>query len=91
MPQFLIERHIPGVECMSETELQSVARRSNNVLADLGSDIQWLHSYIVEGRTICVYIAPDEELILEHARMTGIPCNTIREIKRVISPETGLG
>ena len=89
MPQYLIERHIPGVECMSETELKSVARRSNSVLADLGSEIQWLHSYVVDGRTVCVYNAPDEELIREHARMTGIPCNSIREIKRVIGPETG--
>ena len=89
MPKYLIERHIPGVECMSDTELKSVARKSNSVLADLGSEIQWLHSYVVDGRTICVYIAPDEDLIIEHAKMTGIPCNSIREIRQIISPETG--
>ena len=89
MPQFLIERHIPGVECMSGAELKSVARRSNSVLADLGSDIQWLHSYVVNGKTYCVYLAPDEELIREHARLTGFPCNTITEVQQVISPETG--
>jgi hypothetical protein len=89
MPKYLIERHIPGVECMSKDELGSVARKSNSVLADLGSDIQWMHSYVVNGKTFCVYIAPDEELILEHSRMTGFPCNRITEITMMISPETG--
>lgn len=89
MPQFLIERNIPGVECMSPQELQSVARKSNSVLADLGSEIVWLHSYVVAGMTYCVYQAPDEELIREHARMTGFPCNRIIEIQQVIDPDTG--
>ena len=89
MPQYLIERHIPGIESMCADELQSVARRSNSVLADLGAEIQWVHSYVVKGKTICVYIAPDEELIREHARMTGFPCNKIREVKNMISPATG--
>lgn len=89
MPQFLIERHIPGVECMSPEELKSVARKSNAVLADLGAEIQWLHSYVVPGKTYCVYIAPDEELIREHARMTGFPCNRIIRIERIINPGTG--
>ncbi len=89
MPQFLIERHIPGVERMSEEELRSVARRSNSVLADLGAEIQWLHSYVVVGKTYCVYNAPDEELILEHARITGFPCNNIQQVSRTISPMTG--
>lgn len=89
MPQFLIERHIPGVESMCPEELQSVARRSNSVLADLGNEIQWVHSYVVDGKTFCVYNAPDEELIREHARMTGFPCNKIREVKQVIGPATG--
>jgi hypothetical protein len=89
MPQYLIERHIPGIERMSAGELKSVARKSNSVLADLGAEIQWLHSYVVEGKTYCVYIAPDEELILEHARMTGFPCNTITRIERIINPDSG--
>ena len=91
MPQFLIERHIPGIECMSQYELQSIARKSNSVLADLGSEIIWLHSYVVAGMTYCVYQAPDEELIREHARMTGFPCNRIIEIRKIINPDTGLG
>jgi hypothetical protein len=89
MPKYLIERHIPGIERMSPEELKSVARKSNSVLADLGEEIQWLHSYVVGGKTYCVYRAPDEELILEHARMTGFPCNRITEIQEIINPDTG--
>ncbi len=91
MPQYLIERQIPGIERMTPEELKSVARKSNNVLADLGSEIQWLHSYVVEGKTYCVYRAPDEELIVEHARITGFPCNRITEIQKIINPDTGKG
>ena len=90
MPQYLIERHIPGVECMSEQEIRSVARKSNSVLADLGAEIQWIHSYVVTGKTYCIYNAPDEELIREHARITGFPCNSIQKVSRTISPATGL-
>ncbi len=89
MAQYLIERHIPGVESMSSDELRSVARKSNSVLADLGEEIQWLHSYVVDGKTYCVYLAPDEDLIREHARMTGIPCNNIIEIQNIINPDIG--
>lgn len=89
MPKFLIERHIPGIEKMSEDALKSVARKSNSVLADLGDEIQWIHSYIVEGRTFCIYIAPDEELIREHARITGFPCNSIREVHEILDPALG--
>ena len=88
MPQYLIERHIPGIEKMSEDELRSVARKSNRVLADLGSEIRWIHSYIVDGKTFCVYVAPDEELIKEHARMSGFPCNKIQLVAGMIDPGT---
>jgi hypothetical protein len=71
IPQYLIERHIPGIEQMTAGELQAVARESNGVLADLGGEIEWIHSYIVDGKTFCIYRAPDEELIREHARMSG--------------------
>ncbi len=88
MPQFLIERQIPGIERMTPHELQAVARKSNRVLADLGSQIRWIHSYIVDGRTFCVYEATDEELIREHARLTGFPCNKILLVQRMIDPGT---
>ena len=89
MPKYLIERHIPGIERMSSEELRSVAKKSNSVLADLGAEIQWLHSYVVNGKTYCVYIAPDEELIREHARITGFPCNRIIQVQEIIGPDTG--
>jgi hypothetical protein len=89
MPQFLIERQIPGIERMTPSELQAVARKSNRVLADLGSQIRWLHSYIVEGRTFCLYEAPDEELIREHARLTGFPCNRIIAVRGTLEPRMG--
>ena len=90
MPQFLIERQIPGIERMTASELQAVARKSNRVLADLGSEIRWLHSYIVDGRTFCVYTAPDEELIREHARLSGFPCNKILRVQGMIEPSMGM-
>jgi hypothetical protein len=89
MPQYLIERHIPGIEQMNDGELQAVARKSNGVLADLGNDIEWIHSYIVDGKTFCIYRAPDEELIREHARMSGFPCNKITLVQGMIDPGTG--
>jgi hypothetical protein len=89
MAQFLIERQIPGIERMTPAELQAVARKSNRVLADLGSEIRWLHSYIVDGRTFCIYFAPDEELIREHARLSGFPCNKILQIQGMIDPAMG--
>ena len=89
MPQFLIERQIPGVEAMSPEELRAVARKSNRVLADLGNDIRWIHSYIVDGRTYCVYMAPDEDLIREHAKLSGFPCNRILKVQGMIDPDTG--
>jgi hypothetical protein len=86
---FLIERQIPGVERMTTPELQAVARKSNHVLVDIGSEIRWHHSYIVDGRVFCVYEATDEELILEHSRLTGFPCNKITQIRGMIDPKTG--
>lgn len=89
MPQFLIERQIPGIERMTPSELQAVARKSNRVLADLGSQIRWLHSYIVDGRTFCLYEAPDEDLIREHAQLSGFPCNKITRVVGMLDPAMG--
>jgi hypothetical protein len=89
MPMFLIERQIPGVERMSSAELKAVARKSNHVLADLGSQIRWHHSYIVDGRTFCLYEATDEELIREHARLSGFPCNKITRVQGMLDPGMG--
>ena len=89
MPQYLIRRNIPGIDQMGPGELRAAARKSNRVLADLGSEIQWLHSYVVEDCLYCLYISPDEELIREHARLTGFPANEVLEVSKLIDPETG--
>lgn len=86
MRKFLIERHIPGVGKMNRSELQTVARKSVSVLADLGVEIQWVESYISGDKIYCVYLAADEDLIREHSRLTGLPFKTISEVSRVIDP-----
>jgi hypothetical protein len=86
MLKFLIERHIPGAGKMSMSDIRTVARKSVNVLAGLGAEIQWVESYVSGDKIFCIYLASDEELIREHGRLTGIPVNTITEVKRVIDP-----
>ena len=86
MQKFVIERAIPGVGKMTASQLQTVARRSANVLTELGVDIQWVESFICGDKIYCVYLATDEELIREHGRLTGIPCNSILKISKVIDP-----
>ena len=86
MHKFVIEREIPGVGKMTASQLQTVARRSANVLADLGVEIQWVESFICGDKIYCVYLAEDEELIREHGRLTSIPCNSILKISQVIDP-----
>lgn len=88
MPKFLIEREIPGAGSMSQDELQSVSQKSCDVLRNLGPQIQWLHSYVTGDKIYCVYIAPDEDMIREHAKQGGFPANRVSEIKSVIDPTT---
>lgn len=90
MHKFVIERNIPGASKMSMAELQTVARRSINVLADLGVEIQWVESFVCGDKIYCVYLAADEELIREHGRLTGIPCNSVLQVARVIDPSITL-
>jgi hypothetical protein len=91
MPKFLIERQIPGIDKMSRDEIKAIARKSNAVLADLGSEIQWIHSYVVNNRLYCVYIAPSEDLIREHARLGGFPCNVVTRVHGVLDPTSPEG
>jgi hypothetical protein len=86
MKKFLIERHIPGAGKMGMSEIRTVARKSVNVLADLGVQIQWVESYIAADKMFCIYLASDEDLIREHSRLTGIPVSTITEITKKIDP-----
>ena len=86
MPQFVIEREIPGAGKMSESEIRQVSLRSLHVLKEMGPQIQWLHSYVTEDKVYCVYLAPDENSIREHARRTGIPADRVAAVRRLIDP-----
>lgn len=88
MPQFVIEREIPGVGSFSDAEFQAVARKSVAVLKEMGPEIKWLHSYVTGDKVYCVYLAPDEETVREHARRAGIPANRVSAVRRLINPDT---
>lgn len=88
MPKFVIEREIPGAGNLSTQELQGISEKSCSVLRNLGPQIQWLHSYVTGDKVYCVYIAPNEEMIREHASQGGFPANRISEIKTIIDPTT---
>ena len=89
MPKYLIEREIPGAGKLSPQQLRAISQKSCSILNKLGPQIQWLHSYVVEDKIYCVYIAPNEGTIQEHARQGGFPANLISEVKTVIDPTTG--
>src|ERR1700734_1541928 len=86
MPQFVIEREIPGAGNLSDTELQEVAKKSVGVLKSMGPEIKWLHSYVTGDKVYCVYLAPDEETVREHARRVGLPANRISAVRRLLDP-----
>jgi hypothetical protein len=86
MPKFVIEREIPGIGNLSDQELQSIARKSVAVLKAMGPEIQWLHSYVTGDKIYCVYLAPDEATILEHAKRGGFPANRISAVRRLLDP-----
>lgn len=88
MPQYLIEREIPGAGDMSPDQLREASAHSNAVLSTLGPDIQWVHSYVAGDKIYCVYNAPTEELIRTHAEQSGFPANKITPVSAVISPST---
>jgi hypothetical protein len=88
MPKYVIEREIPGAGNLSDAQLCEVSRRSVSVLKEMGPQIQWLHSYVTGDKVYCVYLAPDEETIKEHAKRTGIPANRISAVRRLIDPST---
>lgn len=88
MPKFIIEREIPGLGMLSSDELRAVSQKSCNVLNGMGPSIQWISSYVTGEKLYCVYIAPNEEAVQEHARLGGFPANRISEVSRVIDPTT---
>ncbi len=91
MPKFLIEREIPGAGDLSAQELQAISQKSCGVLQEMGPQIQWVESYVTGDKVYCVYIAPDEAAVREHARQGGFPANRVSEIKRMIDPTTAEG
>jgi Protein of unknown function (DUF4242) len=88
MPKFVIEREIPGAGSLSAEQLQAISGKSCSVLRDLGPQIQWLQSYVTDDKVYCVYIAPDEEMVREHARQGGFPANSVARVRMVIDPTT---
>jgi Protein of unknown function (DUF4242) len=91
MRKFIIERELPAVGSMEREQLKGAAAKSNAALAELGTDIQWVESFVAADKTFCVYLAKDEALIRRHAETSGFPANKITEIKRMIDPTTASG
>lgn len=88
MPKFIIERVIPEAGNLSPQELQAISQTSCGVLQNLGPKIQWVQSYVTADKIYCVYIAPNEEMVREHAQQGGFPANSVAEIKTIIDPTT---
>jgi uncharacterized protein DUF4242 len=88
MPKYIIEREIPNAAALSAAELKSISQRSCAVLQQLGPGIQWLQSFVTEDKITCVYIAPNAELIREHARLGGFPADRVLEVATIIDPTT---
>jgi cell division inhibitor SulA len=88
MPKFVIERLIPGAGKLSPEELRNISQRSCAVLSELGPQIQWIQSYVTDNKIYCVYIAPNEEVVREHAKRGGFPANHVVSVKTIIDPTT---
>lgn len=88
MPKYVIERDIPGAGRLSAEQLRDISRTSCGVLGDLGPQIQWLESYVTDDKVYCVYIAPNMDMVHEHARLGGFPANRVSEVRAVIDPVT---
>ena len=91
MPKYVIEREIPGAGKLSAQELQAISQKSCGVLQQMGPQIQWVESFVTHDKIYCVYIAPNEEMVQEHAQKGGFPANCISEVKSIINPTTAEG
>ena len=89
MPKYVIERELPGAGKLSPQELRAISRKSCGVLSNLGPSIQWVQSYVTGDKVYCIYIAPDEAAVREHARQGGFPANRVSEVTAIIDPTTG--
>ena len=88
MPKFVIEREIPGAGKLSAQELQAISQKSCSVLTGMGPQIQWVQSYVTDDKIYCVYVAPNEEAVREHAQQGGFPANQISQVRAMIDPTT---
>ena len=88
MPEYVIERDMPGVGSLGTEELKGASQTSCNVIRDLGPTIQWVHSYVTDDKIYCIYRAPNEQIIREHAERGGFPCNKVSRVQTIISPTT---
>ena len=89
MPKYVIERELPGAGSLSAEELREISAKSNHVIGELGPEIRWLTSYVTDDKLYCVYVAPDEDILLEHARCGAFPADRISKVSTVIDPSTG--
>lgn len=88
MPKYVIERELPGAGNLSAETLQAISQKSCGVLKELGPQIQWVQSYVTDDKIYCIYIAPNKEMIVEHARQGGFPANSVAEVRTTIDPTT---
>ncbi|TDI79173.1 MAG: DUF4242 domain-containing protein [Bacteroidetes bacterium] len=88
MPKYVIEREIPGAGKLTTEQLKGISQTSCGVLSKMGPQIQWVHSYVTEDKLYCVYIAPDEEMVREHAKQGGFPANSVSLVSTIIDPTT---
>jgi hypothetical protein len=88
MPKYVIERELAGAGALPAETLQAISQKSCGVLKELGPQIQWVQSYITDNKIYCIYIAPNAEMVREHARLGGFPANSVNEVKGIIDPTT---
>jgi len=88
MPKYVIEREIPGAGKLTPDQLRGISQKSCSVLKNLGPQIQWVQSYVTDDKVYCVYIAPNEAMVREHAKQGGFPANRVSEVRRIIDPTT---
>ncbi len=88
MPKYVIEREIPGAGKLSPEQLKSISQTSCGVLSKLGTQIQWVHSYVTGDKIYCIYNAPNKEMVIEHAKLGGFPANAVNEVVTIIDPIT---
>jgi cell division inhibitor SulA len=87
MPEFVIEREIPGASKMSEEQIRAASLKSLEVLRQLGPEIRWLRSFVTDDKIFCIYFAPDEAMIREHGRLAGIPVDRVAAVRRILDPD----